>query len=181
MIPTGVSPDGTVAYDTIGPKGDLDAWQVDEKSGKPRPFLDGPASEGGVTFSPDGRYIAYISDQSGDFEVYVASYPDRSATWQISTAGGSEVVWRRDGREIVYRSGSELMAVPVTTEPAFHAGSPTVLFHLPYDGVLGSPDLPNYDESRDGTWFLMTDNPDLNQPAAEIQIAFDWPAVLSGK
>jgi Tol biopolymer transport system component len=181
VVPTGVSPEGTVAYDTIGPKGDLDAWQVDVKSGKPRPYLDGPASEGGVTFSPDGRYIAYISDQSGDFEVYVASYPDRSATWQISTAGGSEVVWRRDGREIVFRSGSELMAVPVTTEPAFHAGSPTVLFQLPYDGVLGSPDLPNYDESRDGSWFLMTGNPDLNQPAAAIQIAFDWPTVLSGK
>ncbi len=181
-MPTGVTSDGkVVAYGTFGQTGSLDARLVDVPSGKSRPFLTGPANEGGVTFSQDGRYVAYVSDRSGDFEVYVTSYPDQGSTWQLSNAGGSEVLWRRDGKEIVYRSGNDLTAVPVTTEPTFHAGNPTVLFHVPYDGVLGSPNVPNYDESRDGSWFLMTENPDLNQPSGDIQIAFDWPVVLNGK
>jgi dipeptidyl aminopeptidase/acylaminoacyl peptidase len=181
LVVTGTTSNGTIAYDAFGPKGSLDAWIVDERSGKRKPFLTGPANEGGVTFSPDGRYAAYVSDRSGDFEVYVTTFPDKSATWQISTAGGSEVVWQRDGREITFRSGNDMIALPVSTEPTFHAGSPSVLFHVPYDGVLGSPDEPNYDVSRDGKWFLMTDNPDLNQPSANIEIALDWPAVLEKK
>jgi len=178
--PTGASASGTIAYDVFSKQRGLEGWLVDLEKGQPRPFLSSPANEGGVTFSPDGRYVAYVSDRSGDFEVYVTSYPDKAGLWQISTAGGSEVVWRRDGQEIAFRSGSDLVTVPVTTDPTFHAGTPTVLFHVPYEGVLGTPNLPNYDESRDGGWFLMTENPDLNRPSASVEIAFDWPSVLKG-
>jgi Tol biopolymer transport system component len=181
VSPTSVSADGTVAYDVSGPKGNLEAWLVDAKGGTPKPFLTGPADEGGVQFSPDGRYVAYVSNKSGQFEVYVTTFPDKSATWQISTAGGSEVVWQRDGKEITFRSGPDLVAVPVTTEPTFHAGSPSVLFHVPYDGLLGGPDAPDYDVARDGSWFVMINNPDLNVPAANVQMALDWTKVLAAK
>ncbi|HYA63131.1 MAG TPA: protein kinase, partial [Candidatus Sulfotelmatobacter sp.] len=176
-----VSATGTVAYSVLGPKGTINTWLVDAKGGASRPFLIGPADEGGVQFSPDGRYVAYVSNRSGQFEVYVTSFPDKAATWQISTAGGSEVVWQRDGKEIAFRSGSNMVGVPVTTHPTFQAGSPSILFHVPYDGVLGAPYTPNYDIARDGSWFLMIENTDLNQSAPNVEMALDWPDVLGKK
>ncbi len=179
--PTSVSATGTIAYEVYGAKGTLNAFVVDAKGGDPKPFLVGPADEGGVQFSPDGRYVAYVSNRSGQFEVYVTSFPDKAATWQISTSGGSEVVWQPDGKEITFRSGPDMVAVPVTTEPTFHAGSPSVLFHVPYDGLLGGPDEPDYDVARDGSWFVMVDNPDFNVPAPMVQMALDWRKVLAAK
>jgi Tol biopolymer transport system component len=179
ILLTGARADGTIAYSTPSARGDLDVWTVDAKGGKPQAFLDGKDDAGGASFSPDGRYVAYISNRSGRFEVYVTSFPGKAATWQVSTSGGSEVVWQRDGKEILFRSGNDLVAVPVTTEPTFRAGTPCVLFHVPYDGLLGSPDIPDYDVARDGSFFLMIDNPDLNQPARSLEIALDWPAVLA--
>ncbi len=181
LAPTSVSATGTIAYDFFGPKGIRDVWLVDSKGGAPKPFLVGPADEGGMQFSPDGRYVAYVSNRSGQFEVYVTSFPDKSATWQISTSGGSEVVWQRDGKEITYRSGPSLIAVPVTTQPTFHAGNPSVLFHVPYDGLLGGPDEPDYDVARDGSWFVMVNNPDFNVPAPTVQMALDWQKVEAAK
>ncbi len=181
IVPTSVSVNGTVAYDLFRSNDTLEAWLVNEKGGTPKKFLGGQADEGGVQFSPDGHYVAYVSNRSCRFEVYVTSFPDKSATWQISTAGGSEVVWQRDGKEITYLSGPDMVAVPVATEPTFHAGSPSVLFHVPYDGLLGGPTSPNYDVVRDGSWFLMVDNPDLNQPAPNVQLALDWRDVLGKK
>jgi hypothetical protein len=171
--------EGWVTYTTKDAEGDLDAWILDSKGGgEPVPFLVGPDNEGGLTFSPDGRYVAYVSDRSGRFEVYVSSFPDKAATWQISTSGGSEVVWRGDGQEITFRSGGDLVAVPVTTDPTFRAGTPAALFPVPYDGVLGSPNRPNYDVSRDGSWFLVVNNRDLNEPVERLEIALDWPRVF---
>ena len=134
-----------------------------------------------MSFSPDGRYAVYVSDRSGQFEVYVTTFPDQASTWQISTEGGSEPVWRRDGREITYRSGNRLMSVPVSLDPTFRAESPSVLMDYPYDGLLGSPGVPNYDVSRDGSWFVFVDNPDLNQEARQVEIALDWPKVLTSR
>ena len=170
-------PDGSIVYAVRGADADLDTWLVDPE-GDPQPFLDGPNDEGGVRFSPDGRYASFVSDRTGQFEVYVMTFPDRSTTWQVSTAGGSEAIWRGDGEEIVYRSGSDLVAVPVTTEPTFQAGTPTVLFRMPYDGVLGHPEMPNYDVAKDGSWFLMVNNTDLDEPAETLEIALGWSYLL---
>src|ERR1700676_5576985 len=86
---------------------------------KAEPFLRTPFNEGAARFSPDGRWLAYISDESGRFEVYVQSYPGPGGKWQISTEGGTEPVWTRNGRELFYRSGDKMMAVDVATQPGF--------------------------------------------------------------
>jgi len=75
-------------------------------------------------FSPDGKCMAYISDESGRFEVYVQPYPGPGGKWQISTEGGVEPVWARNGRELFYRNGDQMMAVEITTDPIFSAGRP---------------------------------------------------------
>jgi Tol biopolymer transport system component len=81
--------------------------------------------------SPNGRWVAYQSNESGRMEVYVQSFPPSGSGWQVSTAGGEEPYWRRDGKELFYLSGRTLMAVDVNSdEPAFRFGKPTRLFEV---------------------------------------------------
>ena len=78
--------------------------------------------------SPNGRWVAYISDESGQDEIYVQPFPEGGQRWLISTGGGIEPMWSRDGRELFYRNGNQMMAVPTDTEPGFNAGTPRLLF-----------------------------------------------------
>jgi Tol biopolymer transport system component len=111
----------------------------------------GPAELGAV-LSPDGRHIAYSSSESGRSEVYVQALPVLVDRRQVSTAGGTEPVWSRDGRELFYRSGDAMMAVSIGTGPTFSAGPPRVLFRGSYFAGDG---LTNYDVAPDGRRFLM--------------------------
>ena len=99
---------------------------------KAQPFLRTPFIEGGATFSPDGRWLAYVSNESGRPEIYVQPYPGPGGKWQISMDGGTEPVWARNGRELFYRSGNKMMAVETTTQPSFSAGKPRMLFEGQY-------------------------------------------------
>src|ERR1700676_3906504 len=83
-------------------------------------------------FSPDGRWLSYISDESGRYEVYVQPYPGPGGKWQISTEGGTEPVWNPNGRELFYRSGAKMMVVDIATQPNFVPGKPRMLFEGPY-------------------------------------------------
>jgi Tol biopolymer transport system component len=94
---------------------------------KAQPFLQTPFYEGAAQFSPDGHWLAYASNESGPFEVYVQPYPGPGGKWQILTEGGNEPVWNRNGRELFYRSGSKMMAVDIATQPGFAAGTPDAL------------------------------------------------------
>ncbi|MEZ5333438.1 MAG: protein kinase [Thermoanaerobaculia bacterium] len=180
LTSAGTAPDGRIVYSVQDSHGDVDTLLLDPESGDSQAFLTGPTSDGGVQFSPDGRYASFVSDRTGRFEVFVTSFPDQTATWQVSTAGGSEAVWRGDGEEIVFRSANDLVAVPVTTEPTFRAGTPTVLFQMPYDGVLGNAMEPNFDAASDGSWFLTVYGADLNEPAGSVEIALGWSHLLDG-
>ncbi len=82
---------------------------------KPRPFLQTPFYDGGARFSPDGRWLAYVSDESGRFEIYVQPFPGPGGKWQISNGGGIEPVWAKNGRELFYRNGDRMMDVEITT------------------------------------------------------------------
>ena len=106
-------------------------------------FLEGPFAELEAQFSPDGRYVAYCSDESGRFEVYVRQFPNGQGRWQASRNGGAGPRWRRDGKELFFVEGESLKAVRVTTEPEFLLGPEEVLFEhaslrSPYAYLLGT-------------------------------------------
>ena len=109
-----------------------------------------PFVEGLPVISPDGRYLAYQSTESGRNEVYVQSFPGPGGKWQISTAGGAEPRWRSDGKELYYRAlDQKLMAVAVEADPKFAAGVPKALFQSRFEtAITRNRYLPAADGSR---------------------------------
>jgi eukaryotic-like serine/threonine-protein kinase len=138
----------------------------DGSLGNPMVFLKTEFSEVGPQFSPDGQYVAYSSNESGKFEVYVRGFPGGADKRQISTNGGAAPHWRRDGKEIIYMEGHKLMAVPVTLQPAFSSGRPSMLFQL------GSA-APQFDVSADGKRFLVRQRLPEEKPLA-VHVAHNW-------
>ena len=123
------------------------------RGGDASPFVATAFHEGSPLFSPDGRWLAYVSDESGRNEIYVQPYPGPGVKWPISTEGGTEPRWSADGRELFYRLGDKMMVVEVQSEPTFTSGRPQLVFEGPYlrDRFATS----NYDISPDGQRFLM--------------------------
>jgi len=173
--PSDFSPDGkVVAYVVTTPETGSDLWTVSVDGGEPEVFLATSNNEEGIHFSPAGDYVVYVSDAGGRYEVYVTSFPDGIGTWQISTEGGREPYWSADGSEIFYRSGDNMMAVPVQLQGGFQYGAPARLFRSFYDGQLGTAGLPNYDVSRDSRSFLMTRSSELNLRSTDVQVILNW-------
>jgi dipeptidyl aminopeptidase/acylaminoacyl peptidase len=142
------SPDGQVlAFEEVSSVTGHDIWVLRLSDRKAQPFLHTPFNETAPAFSPDSRWLAYASDESGRYEIYVQPYPGPGGKWQISTDGGTEPVWAGNG-EIFYRQGNKMMAVETKTKPAFSAGNPKMLFEGQYVPSLVT--MPNYDVSRDG-------------------------------
>jgi len=172
--PGSFSPDGQfVAFFRTDPKTARDIWVLSLKDQTRSPFLVTPATEGAPRFSPDGHFIAYVSDESGRPEIYVQPFPGPGGKWQISTEGGIEPVWNRNGRELFYRNRNRMMAVPVTTQPTFSAGHPSMLFEGEY---LASP-FPatgvTYDVTADGQRFLMVkETPQASD--IKINVVANW-------
>ena len=126
----------------------------DGSLGEPVAFLQTPFNEAAPSLSPDSRWIAYSSDESGRSEVFVSGFPKRDATWRVSVNGGIAPLWSKDGRELFYVEGDKLMAVGVTGHPGFSAGTPVMLFER---NTLQSGD-PQYDVAPDGKRFLLREN-----------------------
>ncbi len=136
---------------------------------EPEPFVRTTATEWGASFSPDGRFIAYTSDESGQFQIYVKPYPPTEARWTISAAYGEEPFWSAAGDEIFYRRGDEWLSVPVRTDPEFEAGVPRVLFEGPYINV---PEI-SYGVAPDAQRFLLLKQQD-QRPATRIHVVANW-------
>ena len=152
--PSSFSSDGKLlTYTEVNPTTGNDIWVLNIGDHKTEPFLRTPFNELASTFSPDGRWMAYVSDESGHFEVYVQPFPGPGGKYQVSTDGGNEPVWNRNGKELFYRSGDKMMAVDVTLQPGFSMGKPKELFRGTYMPPVIA--LPFYDVSPDGQRFLM--------------------------
>lgn len=172
---TAVSPDGrTVLYgmvsDTAGLRRDLRA--VDLPNGTPRPWLATPFDEFSPAFSPDGRWVAYVSDETGRREVYVRPFTGASGRVQISADGGTEPCWSPDGRLIFYRRGPRMLAAHVTyapTTPGLTVTEREVLFEG--DFVAGTR-VRNYDVAPDGRHFVMLRAAPRAGP--DVVVAVDW-------
>ncbi len=152
------SPDGNyMVYEVSGDpknKGDIRYLKRKTEGGgfEEAVFLATPRQEGAAKFSPDGRFVAYCSDESGRFEVYVRPFPEGGGKWQISTNGGTQPRWSRDGKELFYVEGSILMAAPVNATPSFSVSTPARLFE---DASLSGFLQPNYDVSKEGQRFVL--------------------------
>ena len=124
--------------------------------GEPTRFLTSKGSETNGQISPDGKWVTYASDESGNWEIYVTSFPGGAGKWQVSRGGGSEPRWRGDGKEIFYLATSGmLMAVPVNGEQIFATGTPAALFQVHGRAPISSTDVFTYDVAKDGKRFLV--------------------------
>jgi Tol biopolymer transport system component len=119
-------------------------------------LLNGGGGQRNGQISPDGKWLAYASDESGEWEIYATSFPGAAGKWQVSRGGGSEPRWRGDGKEMFYIAPSGmLMAVPVNGETTFATGQPVSLFQIHGRAPISSTDVFAYDVSKDGKRFLV--------------------------
>jgi Tol biopolymer transport system component len=177
--PTSWSPDGQLlAFTEHNPTTGYDISVLRISDRRAESFLGTAFNEAAAQFSPDGRWLAYVSDRSGRYETYLQSYPGPGPTRQISTDGGTEPVWNRNGRELFYRCGNKMMAVDISTQRGFAASTPHLVFEGPYL-LAQTPSPPYYDVSPDGQRFLMLKPIGQAQPApTQINVVLNWTEEL---
>jgi serine/threonine-protein kinase len=162
-----------LAYLDLDPATGSDIWALPSGGDhKPRAVVRTPFAEMYPRLSPDGRWLAYTSDESGRIEVIVQSFPEPGGKTQISTSGGVEPVWSRDGRELFFLNGDAMMAVEIRTSPTFSAGAPRMLFEGRY--VLSPNFVASYDVSADGQRFLRVQPMHPDPPTDRIQVTLNW-------
>ena len=175
QFPASWSPDGaTLAFEEYHPDTWGDLFLLDLQSRRTTPFLRSPGWELIPEFSPDGRWIAYTSSESGRTEVYVQSFPGTGGRWLISQEGGREPLWARDGKKLFYRTPDEgVWAVDVRVEGTFHASKARLLFKAP-GFVRGAP-IRTWDLSLDSQRFLMVKNDEAKPtPVTELVLVMNW-------
>jgi len=173
------SPDGRyVLYMSLGNRGGTDLWTLDIKERKAAPFLATPFNESQPQFSPDGRRVAYTSDESGHYEVYVRSFTG-SARFQVSAGGGGQPRWRGDGKELYYLTvQGKMMVVAVKgAGDNFEYETPKALFEArALAGAPGSgPQGYFYDVTRDGQRFLAIEHGDTEET---LTLVTNWQSRL---
>jgi dipeptidyl aminopeptidase/acylaminoacyl peptidase len=156
---------------------DDDLWRVAADGGTARRLTAGLSEPSTPSLSPDGRWLAYASDESGAFEVYVQPFPDSQVKRLVSRGGGAEPRWRADGRQLFYVSSDRrLMVVPTTIGPAFEAGTPAMLFEMNVRD-LGFPFMKRYDVMPDGQRFVVQGLIGHHSPPA-LTVVVNWSALL---
>jgi serine/threonine-protein kinase len=157
-----------------------DLWILDlEHGGEPEPLVATPYSESYAAFSPDSRWIAYSSNESGRLEVYVRPLPPAAGRWQVSTGGGGEPRWSRDGAELYYRADDGLMAVPVSADgESFRAGTPQLLFRADFRGSpsglsFGGFTFRSWEVAPEGRFIVFPESADESR-GSEIVLVTDW-------
>jgi serine/threonine-protein kinase len=176
-----ISPDGTqLVYEQSTPEPSYDLMRLALRGGQVSPLLNSPSDERNASISPDGRWIAYDSNQTdGRSQIYVRPFPNVSdAVRQISTDGGRTPLWAASGRELFFVSGSTMMAATIQFVPGIRVGSITPLFEAGsriVDGRLLGNTMRTYDVSRDGQRFLMMKDAPTDGPAPPaIVVVQNW-------
>jgi eukaryotic-like serine/threonine-protein kinase len=171
-----------ILYESHDPKTKFDLWVL-PMTGERKPFvfLQTEFNETHSQFSPNGRWVAYVSDESGRPEVYVQSFAPSGGKWQISTGGGDHREWRRDGKELFYLSSAkQLMSVPVESGAAFEAGIPAPLFEVFVPAKSMTRDRNDYVVAENGQRFLVCSFVDKER-ARPITVVSNWRAALKDK
>lgn len=184
-FPSSFSPDGRALLYTAGTSDTLENMDLYllslEGKREHRSWLAGPARELAAFFSPEGRLVAYVSNETGRNEVYVQPYPGPGPKIKVSTDGGMEPAWAPGGRAIFYRTADSLMAAPVETQPALSIGTARTLLPDHYDRWGREDGSRNYDVSPDGSRFLFIKSQDLKQePVTRLNLMTNWPAAVGG-
>lgn len=176
--PTHFSRDGShVIFTNSGGGTSFDVWDLPTESRLPRAILQTAFNEYQGVLSPDGRFLAYVSEETGVPQVYVQSFPNGEQRTQVSSQGGTEPRWRQDGFELFFlRADRMMMAATVTLAPTFKAEEPKPLFQTRVP-VLANPFRWHYDVSPDGERFLVNTAPAFVPPPA-IHVVLDWRALL---
>jgi eukaryotic-like serine/threonine-protein kinase len=134
-------------------------------------YLDSPRDEYEACISPNGKWIAYLTDETGSYQIFVRSFPNKEGKWQISTDVAEEPRWSPDGKYLYYRKSSQIMSVPVSTETTFSAGVPTVLIkNFPAQNVDSGI---SYDITSDGKYFITT-QPAKGVSYKNISVVLHW-------
>jgi Tol biopolymer transport system component/tRNA A-37 threonylcarbamoyl transferase component Bud32 len=187
--PVSVSPDGRyLTFDQKGQSTRDDAWVLSlDGSISTQAIAQSRFAEGSAKFSPDGKWVAYVSDESGRPEVYVQPFPGPGPKVQISSAGGFDPVWRRTGGELFYRSDENMMAVSIDTAPNIKVSAPRQLWKGSFTAGSGSScGMPgvtssNYDVTPDGQRFLMVRDDDAAISAIRIVVVLNWAEELRAR
>jgi hypothetical protein len=162
------SPDGkSLIFVQHHPTSNADLWILPQDRQKPYPLSNGRFSEQGGAFSPDGRWIAYVTNESGRGEVYIRPFPGSGGVRQVSSDGGGYPIWARSG-ELFYLSAGGLMSVDITTTPTLKIGTPRMLFKAGLSRFAGG------DVTPDGQRFLVVKSEEQGQPMPEVQVIFNW-------
>ena len=181
-----VSPDGTTfVFILRTPRGSFDIWQLPlDGASQPVPVLETPFDKEHVRFSPDGRYLAFASNELGKYEVFVAPFPGTGERIRVSVGGAGLPRWSRDGRELFFVSEDRhLMAVPVRTSPSLVLGAPRPLFSVAGGSEWSDPRATavwaDFDVAPDGSRFLAA----IPQPANEqpLTAVLNWQTALLRK
>ena len=163
-----------LAFHETNPKTGRDIWILTtEGERKVRPLLATPFEESGPVLSPDNRWLAYVSNESGRQEIYVRPVSGSGEKWQVSTEGGTEPVWAHSGRELFYRNAAKMMAVDIAAGPAFTAGKPELLFEGQFRAVTGGT-RAEYDVTSDDQKFLMIQESGAQSAPRQLEVVQEW-------
>jgi len=171
--PVAIDPTGSLLVFESGD--DLFLLSLDDEPAA-EPLLDGAFNEGDAAISPDGRWLAYSSDETGRDEIYVRPFPDvnEGGRWQISVDGGTEPVWGPDGTALIFRDGNAVLSVDVEADDVITAGTPGVLFRANY--WINPNSEPNYDVGNDGRLLMMrvTEQDQLTSNQYQLIAVENW-------
>jgi Tol biopolymer transport system component len=176
LVASDWSPDGRlILLASLSRKTGFDLWTYSLEEKKAEPWLEGPLDQYQARISPNGRWIAYASDESGRQEVYVQTFPAKQeGRWQVSNGGG-QPSWRSDGKEIYYQTtDGTMMAADVRTEGAFDVGTPHPLFKAQFKSAIST----NYDVTPDGKRFLANVLKDSDRSGLSTTVVLNWLAAL---